>query len=298
MVNCDNSQKKQHIQINADRLISRDFLYWYDFLPALSMNVDEIYDKLITWLLDNGPKVLFGIFVFILGQWVIRLCRKWLHNRLHRREIDSSLRPFFHSLVVTGLQVLLLLTVMQIVGIQMTLFAAAIASLGVAAGLALSGTLQNFTGGILILILKPFKVGDLIIAQAQEGTVSQILIFHTIVTTADKKTVIIPNSKLSNEVIVNLSRQGYRRLDVELKFSYAFDIDSMKQHILQKLKDNEEVKDTPPAEVNVSLVEPDGYKLMASVWVGPENYNEMKLRVNQIMLDALKQGGVKLPGMA
>ena len=261
------------------------------------MNVDEVYDRLMTWLLTNGPRVLFAIAVFIIGQWVIRLCRKWLQNRLHRREIDSSLRPFFHSLLVTVLQVLLLLTVMQILGIQMTVLAAAIASLGVAAGLALSGTLQNFTSGILILILKPFKVGDIILAQGQEGTVSQILIFYTIVTTPDKKTVIIPNNKLSNEVIINFSREGFRRLDVELKFSYAFDIANVKKLILDQIKSLDSLKEDQPAEINVSLVEPDGYKLVVSVWVDPESFNNMKLKVNQIMLDALKQAGVKLPGM-
>ena len=262
------------------------------------MKIDEVYDHLMTWLLTNGPRILFGILVFIIGQWVIRLCKKWLNNRLHKREIDSSLRPFFHSLLVTVLQVLLLLTAMQILGIQMTVLAAAIASLGVAAGLALSGTLQNFTSGILILILKPFKVGDIIVAQAQEGVVTQILIFYTIVTTNDKKTVIIPNNKLSNEVIINLSREGYRRLDVELKFSYAFDIEKVKKLILDRLTSLDTAKGDRPAEVNISMVDPDGYKLLASVWVDPERFNDSKLEVNQIMFDALKQTGVKLPGMA
>ncbi len=166
------------------------------------MNADEVYDKVINWLIEHGPSIIFGIVVFLVGQWAIRMCKRWLHNRLDKRGLEASLRPFFHSLLVTTLQVLLLLLVMQIVGIQMTLLAAAVASLGVAAGLALSGTLQNFTGGILILILKPFKVGDTILAQGQTGIVSEILIFYTLIITAENKTVIIPNSKLSNEVIV------------------------------------------------------------------------------------------------
>lgn len=261
------------------------------------MTADEVYDRLTRWVVDNGPRIAFALVVFLIGQWVIRLCRRWLKNRLHRRGLEASLRPFFHSLLVTALQILLLLAVMQIVGIQMTLLAAAVASLGVAAGLALSGTLQNFTGGIMILILKPFKVGDIILAQAQEGIVSEILIFYTIVTTPDKKTVIIPNSKLSNEVIVNMSRQGFRRLDAEIKIPYAVDTSHVRQTVLEQLRSIENNENAPTPEVNISLVETDGYKLMASVWVEAGDYAVMKVKLNQILLDGLKQAGVKLTGM-
>ena len=117
------------------------------------------------------------------------------------------------------LKILLALALLQVLGIQMTMFAALVGAFGVAAGLALSGTLENFTSGILILLLKPFRVGDNIIAQAQEGTVTSIQLFYTVVLTFDNRTVIVPNSKLSNEVIINLSREGLRRMDIELKLA-------------------------------------------------------------------------------
>jgi len=262
------------------------------------MNADEVYDKVIKWLIAHGPRIAFAIIVFLIGQWIIRMCRRWLHGRLDKRGMDASLRPFFHSLLVTTLQVLLLLLIMQILGIQMTLLAAAVASLGVAAGLALSGTLQNFTGGILILILKPFRVGDIILAQAQEGTVPEILIFYTIITTTDKKTVIIPNSKLSNEVIINMSRQGFRRLDAEIKIPYTFDTAHVKQVVLEELRSMKRPEAAPEPEVNISTVEPDGYKLLASLWVDPSDYNEIKIKLNQTLLDGLKKAGVKFAGMA
>src|SRR3954470_10993697 len=138
-----------------------------------------------------------------------------------RRQLDSSLQPFLLSLLFTILQVLLLLTAMQIIGIQMTIFAALIGGIGVAAGLALSGTLQNFTSGILILLLKPFRVGDIIIAQGQEGIVQSIQIFYTVVVTYDNRDVIIPNSKLSNDLIINISQEGKRRLDLDIKLPYT-----------------------------------------------------------------------------
>lgn len=257
-----------------------------------------VYGKVTEWGLENGPRVLLGIIVFLLGQWLIRMCRRWLGSSMHRREIDSSLRPFFHSLVITGLQVLLILTVMQIVGIQMTVFAAVTASLGVAAGLALSGTLQNFTSGILILMLKPFRVGDNVVAQGQDGIVTSIQTFYTVITTSDKKAVIIPNSKLSNEVIINLSREGGRRLDIEMKFSYAFDMDRIRDIMLESARQLPGMLGGPQPEVGISTVEADGYKVLVQVWVDPLKFNEMKIVLNQKLLEGLKRGGVKLPGMA
>ncbi|ULT40094.1 mechanosensitive ion channel family protein [Niabella defluvii] len=152
-------------------------------------------------------------------------------------------------MIVVVLRVLLLLAVMQIAGIAMTLFAALITSLGVAAGLALSGTLQNFASGILILFLKPFRVGDNILTQGQEGTVNEIRIFYTIITTYDNRIVVVPNSKLSNEVIINLSGSGSRRLDIEMKFSNAIDYEQVKAVVEQAIADAGTILDDPPRRV-------------------------------------------------
>lgn len=258
----------------------------------------HLYEKVTEWGLDNGPRAVLGIAIFFIGQWFIRICKRWLQRSLTRREIDSSLSPFFHSLLVTGMQVILVLTVMQILGIQMTVFAAVTASLGVAAGLALSGTLQNFTSGILILLLKPFKVGDNIVAQGQDGIVSSIQTFYTVITTADKKAVIIPNSKLSNEVIINLSREGGRRLDIEMKFSYAFDMAHIRRVLLDSVGKLPGLLGSRQPEAGISSVEADGYKVLVQAWVDPLKYNEMKILLNQRLLEGLKEAGVKLPGMA
>src|SRR3954452_4412404 len=178
------------------------------------MKLDKFYDQAYAWILKVGPKILIGVVVIFIGLWFIRLLRKWLTNHLLTKGVTSSIRPFLVNLTITALQILLILGFMQIVGIEMTMFSVVIGAFGVAAGLALSGTLQNFTSGILILLLKPFRVGENIIAQGQEGTVTSIQIFYTILLTYDNKDVIIPNSKLSNELIVNLSQEGKRRLDL------------------------------------------------------------------------------------
>jgi small conductance mechanosensitive channel len=171
------------------------------------MDFHGLYDVVVTWLMLNGPRILIAILVFFVGQWLIKLFRKWLQKILFHKDVHSSVKPFVESLIVVVVQILFFILVMQIMGVELTLFAAAIASLGVAIGLALSGTLQNFACGLLILFLKPFKVGDRIIAQAQEGEVESIQIFYTVVINKDNRTVIIPNSKLSNEVIVIFNEQ-------------------------------------------------------------------------------------------
>src|ERR1700759_1896956 len=135
------------------------------------MKLDKFYDKAYDWMITHGPGLIIGIVVLFAGLWLIKQFVKWSQSRMHKKEVNPSVRPFLMSLLAAALRVLLILAVMQIVGIQMTLFAALIGSFGVASGLALSGTLQNFASGVLILLLKPFVVGDNIISQSIEGTV-------------------------------------------------------------------------------------------------------------------------------
>ena len=175
--------------------------------PIRRMDFSELYNMMVNWFMVNGPRILIALVVFFVGQWLIKLFRKWLHKVMFRKNVESSVKPFLESLCVAAIQIIFFIFVMKIVGVELTVFAAGIASVGVAIGLALSGTLQNFACGLLILFLKPFKVGDRIIAQGQEGDVESIQIFYTIVRNKDNRTVIIPNSKLSNEVIVKFNEQ-------------------------------------------------------------------------------------------
>ncbi len=262
------------------------------------MDIKDFSERAYSWASTTGPKIIIGIIVFIIGQWIIKLINKWVKNYFHRREVHSSLWPFFESLVVTILQIILALTVLQIIGVEMTIFAAAIASFSVAIGLALSGTLQNFASGILILLLKPFKVGDNIIAQGQDGIVSSIQLFYTLVTTFDNKTVILPNSKLSNEVIINMSREGNRRLDIEMKFSYAFVPEEIQEIIENTIAESSDIMTDPHKPVvGISSLDPDGFKLIVEVWVNALDYNTIKITFQQKLLKDLKEAGIKLPGM-
>ena len=263
----------------------------------MKTKLDTFYDKAWAWLLDVGPKILIGLLVIFIGLWLIRMLKRWLNHHLLKRDVTSSIRPFLVNLIITVLQVLLALGFMQIVGIQMTVFAAAVGAFGVAAGLALSGTLQNFTSGVLILLLKPFRVGDNIKAQGEEGTVSAIQIFFTILTTYDNRTVIIPNSKLSNEVIINLSREGRRRLDIEIKFGFGIDFTQAKASIDRSIEEVAGLLKDPSHRVGVLSIEPDGYKVLVNVWAPAHGYQDVRLTLMQKIVDDLKGAGFKLPGM-
>lgn len=262
-----------------------------------NMKIDQFYNKAYAWILATGPSVLLGIAVLIAGFWLIRMLSRYLHAHMHKQKIDPSLTPFLLSLTVTSLRVLLIVAVMQIIGIQMTVFAALIGAIGVAAGLALSGTLQNFTSGVLILILKPFEVGDNIVAQGQEGTVTAIKIFYTIVTTYDNRTVVIPNSKLSNEVIINISESGNRRLDVEMKFSNSIEFSDVKRIVNNVLDNAQHALKVPARRVGISSIEPDGYKVMVNVWLDAHGYVDSKMEIQEKLMEALRGSGLKLPGL-
>src|SRR5215212_5247720 len=194
-------------------------------MDMLQINTDSITSRFTShaynWIVDFGPKIIIAIIIFIVGQWVIKLLNRGLYKILSAKRFDATLRPFLQNLLQIVLQVLLVLGMMQILGIQMTLFAAVIGAFGVAIGLSLSGTLQNFASGFLIILLKPFRVGDNIRTQNEEGTVTAIKLFYTVVRTFTNTTLIVPNGKLSNEVIFNLTREKKRRMDITIKFKHG-----------------------------------------------------------------------------
>ncbi len=261
-------------------------------------NIDHFYDKAYDWIIDKGPSVILGIALLIVGLWLIKLLGKWMQGGMHRKDVNPSLRPFLTSLMLITLRILLVLTVMQIIGIQLTFLTVLIGGIGVAAGLALSGTLQNFASGVLILLLKPFVVGDNIIAQNQEGTVTSIQIFYTIVKTFDNRTVVIPNGKLSNEVIINISREGSRRLDLEMKFSYGIDYEKIVTVFNKTVDEFKDCLKTPERRIGVSALEDSGFKVSLNVWVKAHGFTDTKLSFLEVLMKNLKLGGIKLPGMA
>lgn len=261
------------------------------------MKLEEFYTALKTWALVHGGKIVLGIVIFIIAQWLIRLLKKWIKTLMTKENVDATLQPFLLSLISIVLQLLLIFALMDIIGVKVTIFTALIGAFGVAAGLALSGTLQNFMSGILILLLKPYKVGDSIAAQGQSGIVTSIQIFYTVVLTFDNKTVIIPNSKLSNEVIVNTSMEGKRRLDVEMKFNYGIDFNKIKEIITNTLAQHKDVLKEPELRIGISQLEADGYRIMVSAWLNAHGFVDSQLIIQEMILKNILANGVKLPGV-
>jgi len=256
----------------------------------------KIYDKGYDWIIAYGPRILLAIIVFLLGLWLIRVFNKWVKNGFEKRKrFNPSIRYFLQNLVAISLQILLLFLALQVAGIQLTFFAAILAGLSVAFGFALSGTLQNFVSGILILALRPYSVGENVVMQGQEGKVTSIQLFYTTILTFDNKTIIVPNGQLSNNVITNLSRQGKRRLDINLKFSYAALTDEVKKIIENAIRSTNHILNEPVARVGVADMEFDRYTLSIQVWVKADGFEDAKFILQERIMNDLKHAGI-LPG--
>jgi len=261
------------------------------------MKVQKFYDKAFDWMLQYGPGFISGLLVLFIGLWLINLVVRWTQSRMQKKDINPSVRPFLMGMMAVVLRILLVLGVMQIIGIKMTLFAALVGAFGVAAGLALSGTLQNFASGLLILLLKPFVVGDNIITNGLEGTVTSIQIFYTLIKLFDNRDVIVPNGQLSNQVIINTSREGTRRLDIALKFTNNIDFKQVKSVINGAIDKSKNILTTPDRRIGIGELQPDGYLVAVNVWVNAHGFQDTKMALQESILQDLKDKGVKIPGM-
>ncbi|RYY61569.1 MAG: mechanosensitive ion channel family protein [Chitinophagaceae bacterium] len=258
----------------------------------------DLGDRALNWIITHGPKIIIGFIVLIVGFWLIRVFGRVLRKTMERRSFNPSLRYFLQNLVVVTLQILLLIFGLGLMGVELTFLTAIFAGLTVAAGLALSGTLNNFVSGILILILHPYRVGDNIISQGQEGKVQSIQLFYTIILTYDNKTIIVPNGQLSNNVTINLSREGDRRLDVELKLSYGIEYEDVKRLVDDAVKSVENILHEPKYRVGVTKLEADKYTVEINMWLNADGYRDSSMVIHERIMEKLKQGGIKLPGIS
>ncbi|MCM1332155.1 MAG: mechanosensitive ion channel [Bacteroides sp.] len=206
-----------------------------------NMSLDDFISRMVNGLVEFTIHLAIAILVFYVGKFIIKKIYKVVDTIFLRRKLDRSLSTFILSLIRIVLYFILIITVIGILGIETSSFLALFASAGVAIGLALSGTLQNFAGGVLILLLKPYKIGDYIEAQGFAGTVKEIQIFSTIINTADNKQIIIPNGPLSTSSINNYSKEDYRRVDWEISISYGDDVAVAKEAILKILTSDDRI---------------------------------------------------------
>lgn len=209
------------------------------------MKLQKYIDHILDLLAQYTPVVISALLVLLIGLWVIKRIAIFSQKAFEKRDLDVSLRTFLRSLISIGLKIILIVTVAGMLGIGTASFVTILGAAGLAVGLALQGSLSNFAGGVLILIFKPYKVGDTIEAQGQTGEVKEIQIFNTLVLTADHKTVILPNGALSNGTIVNYTRHGNIRVDIPVSVSSENDIMKVQAILLEEALKNEKVLKNP-----------------------------------------------------
>ncbi|MCD4820308.1 MAG: mechanosensitive ion channel [Candidatus Cloacimonetes bacterium] len=229
-------------------------------------------EKIIELIIQYGGKLLLAIVVWIVGSIVISFVLKMFKKILDKNKTDISLSKFLQSIAKISLKMLLFITVASLLGIKMTAFVAILGAAGLAVGLALQGSLGNFAGGVLILLFKPFKIGDFIEAQGFTGTVKEIQIFNTILNTPDNKRVIIPNGGLSNNSMINYSSESTRRVDFNFGVGYESDIAAVKEILMNIVSNNEMVLKNPAPFVRLGELADSSINFIVRVWVKPENY--------------------------
>lgn len=250
---------------------------------------------LYNWVVLHGPNIILSILTLIIGLWVIRFIQSSVAKKLQRRNIDASLRPFLVSLTSVLLKTMLVLSVMGMLGIEMTSFIAVLGAVGLAIGLALSGTLQNFAGGVILLIFKPFKVGDVIDAQGYIGAVSEIQIFNTILKTADNKTIIIPNGGLSTGSMTNYSTEPLRRVDWTFGIAYGDDAEVARGCLQELMNNDQRILKDPQPFVAISALADSSVNFTTRAWVKSEDYWEVFFDMNEKVYKTFTSKGLNIP---
>jgi len=255
-------------------------------------------DKLFSFkelLANYGPKLVGAIIVLIIGLWAISLIGKLINRMLDKREVDPTLKPFVKALISATLKVLLAISVIGMLGVQMTSFIALIGAIGLAIGMALSGTLQNFAGGVMILLFKPFKVGDYVEAQGHDGIVSEIQIFNTILKSLDNKTIIIPNGGLSTGSMINYTTEPIRRVDWKFGIAYGDNTEQAKKTIMKLIEEDSLVLKDPAPFVEVSELGDSSVNFDARAWVKTENYWDVYFPMHEKIYNEFNSTGLNIP---
>lgn len=260
-----------------------------------NVSLDVFLTKMIDLGISVGSKILLAIVVFLVGRWIVRRLNKLLAKILEKRHVEASLSTFVKSLVNITLTLLLIIVVIGVLGIETSSFIALFASAGVAIGMALSGTLQNFAGGVMILLFKPFKVGDTIEAQGQSGTVREIQIFNTILATPDNKIIIIPNGGLSTGLMKNYSREATRRVDWEFGIAYGDDYTKAKAVIARLLDADGRVLKDPAYFIALTSLGESSVNIVVRAWVNAGDYWGVYFDMNEKVYKTFAEENLNIP---
>ena len=244
---------------------------------------------------EFGPKLIAAILLYIVGSWVIKKIVGVTRKSMAKSKYDESLQGFLLNLISWALRIFLILVVISQLGVNVTTFAAVIAAAGLAVGLALQGSLSNFAGGVLIMIFKPYRIGDLIKAQGELGVVKEIEIFTTKMVTPGNKLAIIPNGAMANGNIVNFTAEGKIRVDMTIGVGYSEDIKKTKEVLMEVLTSNPLVLQDPPPSVNVSELADSSVNFAVRPFSKPEHYWDVYFATLENCKLALDKAGIEIP---
>ncbi len=262
---------------------------------VMEFDTVALQTQMTEMMLTYGSRLIGALVLAIIGFWVIKGINRGVIGVLDKKHIDPSLKPFLISIIDVLLKVVLGVSVLSMLGLEMTSFIAVLGAAGLAVGMALSGTLQNFAGGVMILLFKPFKVGDFVEAQGHAGVVREIQIFNTILKTGDNKTIIIPNGGLSTSSMVNYSTEARRRVDWVFGIAYGDDVDQARAVMKRLCDEDERILKDPEVMIVVSALADSSVNFTVRAWVEAADYWPVHFAMNEKIYKTFGQEGLNIP---
>ena len=255
------------------------------------INIEAIIDKLISWGIDTGKDLIGAILIYVIGRFIIKQITKLVNKILIKRKLEVSVQTFLRSLLSITLNLILAFAIIARLGVETTSFAAILASAGVAIGMALSGNLSNFAGGLIILVFKPFKVGDFIDGPGASGT----QIFHTILATVDNKIIYVPNGSMSSNVVVNYSKQDTRRAEWVIGVEYGEDFEKVKAVIERLINEDERILKDPAPFIGLGALSASSVDIKVRAWASTANYWDVYFDFNKKVYETFNKEGIGFP---
>ncbi len=260
-----------------------------------NMTFSDILSMLAEWGIEIAAKIAIALAIYFVGRWLIGRLVKVVNKVCEKRGVEISLQQFFKNMIKTVLYICLALTVIGILGIDTTSLIAMFASASLAIGMALSGTMQNFAGGVMILLLRPYRIGDYVEAQGQAGTIKEISLFNTVITTVDNQTIYVPNSSISTGIINNYSQAATRRVDWNITISYGDDVEVARRVLIEMMNSDKRVMQDPAPVVYLTSLGDSAVNISARAWVANADYWGVYFDLNERIYNELPKHGLHFP---
>lgn len=289
------------VQINGENIIPKDSVEKVTEVAAeklaqlKNMSVDDLLSMAGSWMVDLVVKILIALLIYFIGRWFVRRIVRVMQRVCERREVDLSLQLFFKRVIEVVLYVGIVLTVIGVLGINTTSLVAMFASASLAVGMALSGTMQNFAGGVMIMMLRPYRIGDYVEAQGYDGVIKEVRLFNTVITTYDNKTIYIPNNMISSGIIKNYSQEPMRRVDWNITISYGDDVAVARRALLAIMQSDPRVKRDPAPTVYLTSLGDSAVNVSARGWVDTADYWSTFFDLNERIYRELPGYGINFP---